>query len=383
MTLLDWSIIFGIVLFASWGFRQGAVIGVSSLLGFVGGTWVGTNVAGQLLARGNDSPYTPLFALAAALVVGGVIAELTLAIGYKMRVRFTSRNARRVDGTVGAVLLATFAIGLVWVGAAAITQSRADKDLRKSIQTSAVVKQLNAVLPPSTGLLDALARIDPVPQINGPAPNVPAPDSAIARDPDVQLAAQSTVRVLGTACGYGVEGSGWVAAAGIIVTNAHVVAGEADTSVQLLGEGNEFRAQVIWFDSRNDLAILVAPGIQARPLKLIEDAKRGTSASIIGYPLNGPLDLQPARIGGTSTVISDDIYGAGPITRRMTTFRGLVRHGNSGGPIVDADGNVRSTVFAAKSDSDNSRGYGVPGKQIQQALNQADPARTVSTGTCT
>jgi S1-C subfamily serine protease len=383
MTLLDWSIIFGIVLFASWGFRQGAVIGVSSLLGFVGGTWVGTNVAGQLLARGNDSPYTPLFALAAALVVGGVIAELTLAIGYKLRVRFTSRSARRVDGTVGAVLLATFAIGIVWVGAAAITQSRANKEFRKSIQASAVVKELNSVLPPSTGLLDALARIDPVPQINGPAPNVPAPDSAIARDPDVQQAAQSTVRVLGTACGYGVEGSGWVAGAGIIVTNAHVVAGEADTSVQTIGQGNQFRAQVIWFDARNDLAILAAPGILARPLTLVTDTPRGTSAAIIGYPLNGPLDIQPARIGGTSTVISDDIYGAGPITRRMTTFRGLVRHGNSGGPIVDADGNVRSTVFAAKSDSDNSRGYGVPGKQIREALDQADPSRTVSTGTCT
>lgn len=382
MTILDWSIVLAIILFASWGFRQGAVIGVSSMLGFLGGTLVGVNLAGWLLQRGNDSPYTPLFALAAALLVGGIIAEITMAIGYRLRVRFTSRNARRVDGTVGAALLAAFAIGIVWVGAAALTQSRTDKKLRETIRASAVIGQINAALPPTGGILDALARIDPVPQINGPSPNVSAPDSAIARDPEVQQATQSTVRVLGTACGYGVEGSGWVARNGVIVTNAHVIAGQSDTTVQLQGRGANFRSTVLFFDARNDLAILYAPGLIARPLELVTKTDKGTSAAIVGYPLNGPLDIQPARIGATSTVLSDDIYGAGPITRRMTSFRGWVRHGNSGGPVIDEQGRVRTTVFAAKSDSDNKRGYGVPGEQIQEALSQIDPSRTVGTGPC-
>lgn len=383
MSLLDWTIILGVVVFAAWGFRQGAVIGISSLIGFIGGTLVGVNVAGRLLESGNDSPYTPLLALAVALLVGGILAEVSLLIGYRLRIKFTSLGARRVDGAVGAVLLAAFAIGIVWVGAAAITQSRANKELRREIRTSAVVKQLNAVLPPSTGVLDALSRIDPVPQINGPAPNVSAPDSAVARDPDVQRAAQSTVRILGTACGYGIEGSGWVASNGIVVTNAHVVAGELDTSVQSLGTGPQLSAQAIWFDAKNDLAILYVPGLTAPPLQLITETEKGTSGAVIGYPLNGPLDIQPARIGATSTVVSDDIYGGGPITRRMTTFRGMVRHGNSGGPIVDEAGRVRTTVFAAKSDSDNTRGYGVPGPQIAEALGQADINRPVTTGGCT
>lgn len=382
MTLLDWSILFGVILFASWGFRQGAVIGVSSMLGFLGGTLVGVNLAGMLLERGNDSPYTPLFALAAALLVGGIIAEITMAIGYRLRVRFTSRNARRVDGAVGAILLALFAIGIVWVGAAALTQSRADKKLRQTIRESIVVKQINAALPPTGGILDALARIDPVPQINGPSPNVTAPDSEVARDPDVQRATKSTVRVLGTACGYGVEGSGWVASQGIVVTNAHVVAGQRDTTVQLQGQGSQISAVTLHFDARNDLAILYAPGLIAQPLPLLTETEKGTSGAIVGYPLNGPLDIQPARFGATSTVLSDDIYGSGPITRRMTSFRGWVRHGNSGGPIVDEQGRVRSTVFAAKSDSDNRRGYGVPGEQIAEALAQIDSSRTVSTGGC-
>jgi S1-C subfamily serine protease len=381
MTVLDWSIIVGVLVFAIWGFRQGAVIGISSLIGFLGGTLVGVNLAGKLLQSGDDSAYTPLLALAAALLVGGLLAEVALLIGYRLRVHFTSLTARRIDGALGAVLLAAFGIGVVWVGAAAITQSRANKQLREEIRASAVVKEINAILPPSSGILDALSRIDPVPQINGPAPNVAAPDSAVARDPDVQRAARSTVRVTGSACGYGIEGSGWVAAGGLVVTNAHVVAGENDTAVQLEGFGPRLRAEVVAYDPRNDLAILYAPTLSATPLELVQDTEKGTSGAIIGYPLDGPLDIQPARIGATSTVLSDDIYGS-PVTRRMTTFRGEVRHGNSGGPIVDEDGRVRTTVFAAKSDSDDSRGYGVPGKQIAEALAGVDVNRPVSTGAC-
>lgn len=383
MSLLDWSIIAGIIAMAVWGFRQGAVIGVSSLIGFIGGTLVGVNLAGKLLENGNDSPYTPLLALAAALLVGGLLAESALFIGYKVRVRFTSRGARRVDGVIGALLLGVFAVGVVWVSAAAITQSRANVELRRELRTSSVIKQINALLPPSNGVLSVLARIDPVPQINGPAPNVAAPDPTIVQDPDVVRAAQSTVRVIGTACGYGIEGSGWVAAGEIVVTNAHVVAGEQDTTVEPLGSGARLTARVVGFDPRNDLAILHVPGLTQAPLQLVVNTEKGTPGAIVGYPLNGPLNIQAARIGSTSTVISDDIYGGRPVTRRMTTFRGVVRHGNSGGPIVDADGRVRTTVFAAKSDSDNSRGYGVPGEQIAEALSQVNPAHQLSTGPCT
>jgi S1-C subfamily serine protease len=382
MTILDWSIVFFVTALAVWGFNQGAVIGVSSVLGFLGGIWIGTHLASTLLEKGNASPYTPLFALAAALIVGGVIAEITLLVGFKVRVLFTSRAARRIDGAVGAALLASFALGIVWVGSAAIAQSHANSKLRMSVRQSAVVKQLNAVMPPSGGLLAALSRIDPVPSINGPAPNVPAPDSAIAREPAVQQAARSTVRVLGTACGYGIEGTGWVAGNGIIVTNAHVVAGENDTTVQLLGNGPPIDATAVWFDPKNDLAILSAPGLIAPALELVPKSQKGTSAAIVGYPENGPLDIEPARLGATTTVISENIYGSGPITRRMTSFRGFVRHGNSGGPIVDAQGRVRSTVFASKSDSDNKRGYGVPGEQILEALGSVNPAQAVRTGGC-
>ena len=79
----------------------------------------------------------------------------------------------------------------------------------------------------------------------------------------MRAAGQSVVRVLGTACGLGVQGSGWVAADGVVVTNAHVVAGQDDTSVQVGGQGERLDAQAIHFDVRNDLAVLRVPGSRA------------------------------------------------------------------------------------------------------------------------
>lgn len=383
MSIADLIIIAFVVILGAWGFRQGAVLGVSSLAGFLGGVYVGTRLANNLLEGGNASPYAPLFALAAALVFGAVVAEISVALGFRFRVKFTSHTARRIDGTLGAVLLGTFALMIVWVGAAALNQSKVSGGLRTNVRRSAVVKELNAVLPPSGPFLSAISRIDPVPSISGPSTNVAAPDPGTASDPDVRRAAMSTVRVLGTACGYGVEGSGWVAAPGVIVTNAHVVAGQADTTVQVAGSGTAFPATTVWFDPRNDLALLAAPAVTVSPLALTASTDKGTPAAIVGYPLNGGLMISSVRIGGTQNAISDDIYGNGPITRAMTSFRGLVRQGNSGGPLIDSDGRVRSTVFASQSGSDNRRGYGVPGAVIADAISQVNTGVPVSTGACT
>lgn len=383
MTLLDWLIVLFVVALAVRGFRNGAVIGGSSLVGLLGGIWLGTHLAGKLLEGGSASPYAPLFALAAALIVGVVIGELTLALGFKLRMRFTSHIARRIDGVLGAVLLGSFALGIVWAGSAAIMQSRSGGTLRDGFRRSAVVHRLNAIAPPTGGLLNVLARIDPLRQVKGPSTNVPAPDSQIVFDPDVRVAAASTVRISGTACGYGVEGSGWVAGAGLVVTNAHVVAGETDTTVQSGGAGPSIAATTVWFDPRNDLALLSAPSLRAPSLRLeTTAAEKGLSAAIIGYPLNGPLDIEPARLGVTQYAITDDIYGGGPITRPMTSFRGLVRHGNSGGPLVDESGYVRSTVFASQVGSGDGRGYGVPGTVIREALDSVNTSVAVSTGAC-
>jgi S1-C subfamily serine protease len=233
-------------------------------------------------------------------------------------------------------------------------------------------------LPPSGPILNALNRVDPRRSVSGPPASVGPPDAAIARDQDVIGAGASVVKILGTACGLGVEGSGWAAAPGLIVTNAHVVAGSDDTTVTTRG-GVEADANAVHYEPRNDLAILSTPlGLPA--LSLASSPRPGEPGAVLGYPENGPLTITPARFGSTQTVISQDSYGRGPLRRRMSSMRGDVRSGNSGGPLVDAAGRVMATVFAATT-SGPAGGYGVPDGVVRRAL--AGAGGPVDTGPCT
>jgi S1-C subfamily serine protease len=280
----------------------------------------------------------------------------------------------------GSLLVACLGLFLVWIGGAVALQTPGARELREPIQRSAILKELNTVLPPSGAILKALARFDPFPTIRGPSANVPPPDARIARDPEVAAAGRSVVRVLGTACGLGVQGSGWVAGDGLIVTNAHVVAGQDDTTVQVRGEGPNVDAEAVWYDPENDLAILRAPDAAGAPaLRMNVNAEPGTSAAVLGFPDDGPYDVQPGRLGATSTVISQDAYGRGPVQRAITAVRGLVRHGNSGGPVVDGNGRVVTTIFAAAT-SRRRTGYGVPDSIVRRALGRL--RGPVDTGPC-
>ena len=203
--------------------------------------------------------------------------------------------------------------------------------------------------------------------MDGPEARVPPPDEGIARDPEVRAAGASVVRVLGTACGLGVAGSGWVGEAGVVVTNAHVVAGQDDTTVTTQ-DGTELDATAIHYEPRNDLALLSVDGLSAPPLPIAQVTAKGTEGAVLGYPENGPFAIAPARLGETGEVISQDSYGNGPITRLMTPFRAEVRDGNSGGPVVGADGEVLTTVFAAAVGGKPDGALGVPNQVVEQAL---------------
>ena len=194
----------------------------------------------------------------------------------------------------------------------------------------------------------------------------------------MQAAGGSVVRVLGTACGLGVEGSGWVVAPGLVVTNAHVVAGEDDTTVTTRG-GASFDATAVHYDTDNDLAILRTRPT-CRPFRSPRAPSRGQSAAVLGYPDNGPFAIAPARFGETRDVISEDSYGRGPIRRSISSLRGAVRSGNSGGPIVDAQGRVLGTVFAATTYG-KPGGFAIPDEMVQAALGQV--GAEVDTGPCT
>ncbi len=274
-----------------------------------------------------------------------------------------------VDGIGGALLLAALALLVAWgFGAVALHTGDAEgRELRAAVQQSAILGALNGLLPPSGPLLNVLRRVDPTPTVRGPDADVATPDTAAANDPEVRAAGASTVRVLGTACGLGVAGSGWVAQPGIVVTNAHVVAGEDDTSV-ITSAGDELEAVPVHYEPRNDLAVLAVAGLGPAPLELASRAPKGEDAAVIGYPENGPLTFTPARLGRTGTVTSQDSYGRGPVQRRITPFRADVRSGNSGGPVVNDGGRVVATVFGASTGDGPQNGLGVPNREVARAL---------------
>ena len=365
---------------AFWGYTQGLIVGALSLAGFAGGAVLGARVAPLLLDEGAKSPYAPLVTLICAAVIGGIFASGLEVLGFQLRRRI-GRRAGVLDGVGGAVLLTCLGLGITWIAGAVALHTPGARELRRDVQESKILQRLNAALPPSGPILNALARFDPLPEITGPTPDVKPPDSKVARDPQVQAASDSVVRVLGTACGLGVQGSGWIAGDGVVVTNAHVVAGQDDTTVQLEGTGPEHDADVVWFDVTNDIAILRSSGIAGAPaLSMDVGADEGTSTAILGFPENGSYDVQPGRLGPTVTAQTQDAYGRGPVQRRITTLRGLVRHGNSGGPVVDGHGHVVTTVFASAASGSAKEGYGVPDTLVRTALDKAQGP--VDTGPC-
>ena len=380
MTGLDWVILGIVLLLALIGWAQGFVTGVLAFVGFAVGAWIGTRIGPLLLSDGSRSPYAPLFGLLGAVIAGGLLAAGFEGVGSRLRRAIGAvPGVTAVDGLLGAAFSACVGLGIVWLLGAFALQN-GSLNLRDEVQRSTILSRLNDALPPSGGLLNELARFDPLPRVPGPEVRVDPPREGSTRRSTVRDARAAVVRILGSACGLGVEGSGWVVGPELVVTNAHVVAGQDDTRVLERGNQPGRRARAVYFDPRNDLAVLRVDGLDAPALPLAESVRSGTSGAILGFPLNGPYDVRPGRVGPTRTVFSQDAYGNGPVRRRMTALRGIVRSGNSGGPMVDTRGRVVTTIFAATTRGPRG-GYGVPNSVVRSALADAG-SQEVSTGPC-
>jgi S1-C subfamily serine protease len=376
VTAIDWFALAVVAVAALLGLRKGLVAGALAAGGVVAGAVIGSRLAPALLSGDGTSAYTPLVALAGAALGALLLETIGTFAGGALRKSLRLSPLAPVDAFGGLVLGAAAGLAVVWIVGAVALHVPGRPDLRGAVQRSAVLARLNHVVPPAR-LLDAIQRVDPFPAIVGPAGPTEPPDPATLRRAGVREAAPSVVRVLGTACGLGVSGSGWVAAPDLVVTAAHVIAGQRDTTIEHPGSGSRLRATAVAYDVRNDVAVLRVDRLRGRPLPL-SAAGSGEAVAILGYPENGPFTAVAGRLGRTATVISQDAYGDGPVRRAVTALSGDVRHGNSGGPAVDADGGVTTTVFAARVGSDG--GFGVPNEVVRAAL--ADAGERVSTGPC-
>ncbi|MEO5576475.1 MAG: MarP family serine protease [Gaiellaceae bacterium] len=377
MTTVDWIAAGVIALAALSGLRRGLVGGVLALAGIAAGAYFGAKLAPQFFS-GGESPYTPLIALGGAVVLGAFFQTGAAMAGKAIRTTlFALPPLRFLDSLGGLVLGAAAGVAIVWVAGAVALHTPGQRQLREEVQRSRILGEINERVPPSR-LLDAIARVDPFLAIPGPEPRVAPPNPALLASPGVQAARDSVFRVTGSACGLGVSGSSWAATPNLVVTNAHVVAGMKDPRVDR-NDGEYRDAIVVAFDPRDDIAVLRVAGLGAKPLESVAPVA-GQSVAILGFPESGPFSAAAGRIGQTSVVVTEDAYNRGPVRRLITTLRGEVRHGNSGGPAVDIRGRVHTTIFASRVGVEG-QGYGVPTELVREELAAAG-ARAVSTGPC-
>ena len=183
MTQLDWIIVAFATLLAFFGFRQGFIVGVLSFAGFVIGAFLGTRLGPLLLPQGSASPYAPAFGLVGALLAGAILASGLEGIGFMLRRTLALPGIGLLDGVLGAAFGGALGLGIIWIVAAVAAQAPGQSQLRADIQRSAILRGLNEILPPSGSILNALARLDPIPSVTGPSPGVAPPEPRIENDP--------------------------------------------------------------------------------------------------------------------------------------------------------------------------------------------------------
>ena len=389
MNLLDWLLVALVLAYALSGYWQGFVTGAFATGGLLVGGLFGVWLAPMALGDATPSLLVSLGALFIVILSASFGQALLQFTGAKIRDRITWQPIRALDALGGAALSAAAVLLVAWALGVAVSGTRI-ATITPMVRSSAVLKEVDNVLPQSAGgVLQAFNDVvgtsffprylepfapERIVEV-GPGPR------RLLRDPDVADAADSVLKIHGTnECGNGIEGSGFLYAGNRLMTNAHVVAGVDDPEV-LLGEGS-VPAEVVYYNPDIDVAVLALDSGATPHLTFDREAEAQAPVAILGYPQDGPYDVQPGRIRAEQRLRSPNIYNRGTVIREVYSLRGLVRPGNSGGPIVSSAGDVVGVVFAA-SVTDDETGYALTADQVSQSAatgitNDAE----VSTGDC-
>ncbi|WP_182525434.1 MarP family serine protease [Nocardioides dongkuii] len=390
MNLLDWLLVALVLAYALSGYWQGFITGAFATAGLLLGGLFGVWLAPTALGEAAPSLWVSLGALFIVILAASLGQALFQYVGARLRSRITWQPIRALDAVGGAALSAVAVLLVAWALGVAVSGSRIGQ-VTPLVRESQVLAKVNGVLPaaaPSVlGAFNDVVGTGFFPRYLEPfAPErivevAPGDQRLLGRAPVV--AAQESVLKVRAAnrCGRGVEGTGFLYAQDRLMTNAHVVAGVDDPEV-ILGDV-AVPATVVLYDSQLDLAVLALDSGDRPVLDLDEGAGAKDPVVILGYPQDGPYDAQAGRIRAEQRLRSPDIYGDGSVIREVYSLRGLVRPGNSGGPIVERDGDVVGVVFAA-SVTDQETGYALTASQVgATAADGVTRQGEVSTGDCT
>jgi S1-C subfamily serine protease len=386
---LDWCLLALVLAYALSGYWQGFITGAFATLGLLLGGTIGVWASPKLLGDANPSVWVSLGALFIVIVAASIGQGLLQYVGAKVRDRISWRPVRALDACGGAILSAGAVLVVAWALGVAISGTHLGT-ITSAVRSSAILSEVDSVMPGSAS--KALDRFNNVvgtsffPRYLEPfAPERivevgPGPE-LLKSDPDVISAEKSVYKVRGAnSCGRGVEGTGFLIAPGYLMTNAHVVAGVSKPNVSV--GSHEEPGKVVLYDPGVDIAVIAFDSGSAKALAFSGTAKAGEGVAILGYPEDGPFDIEAGRIRSQQRLRSPDIYGTGTVIRDVYSLRGLIRPGNSGGPIVDSAGKVVGVVFAA-SVTDASTGYALTSSQVSQLAKDGVQRTTrVSTGNC-
>lgn len=394
MTFFDAVLLLVVAAFAVGGWQRGFFVGFGGLAGFVVGFWLGRESTPLILdwvtAQTELTDTAKLiWSIALPLGLGFIVSSAGGYLGWLVRRRLLAGGRTFFDSFAGA-LTSIVACGLVIWLAAGFVRTTSSITGNSLVAQSQVVAGLDRLIPVPSGravgtVAQAFSEFG-FPQVfSGQAEDIravgePSDDMvAVGRD-----AEESVVRVVSSTpqCGQGTAGTGWVLDDGLVVTNAHVVAGSDGIAVQAGGIGEPYDAEVVAFDPDTDVAVLRAPRLGAPALRTGNELGVGDDSVIVGFPGNGPFTISPSRVRDTVNARGLNIYNDDTVTREVYSLRAVVREGNSGGPLLDANGHAVGLVFA-RSASDADTGYALTLDEIapilEQARAEADP---VPTGRC-
>ncbi|MGP3951468.1 MarP family serine protease [Streptomyces sp. 7N604] len=382
MNVLDILLLLAAVWFAIVGYRQGFVVGILSVIGFIGGGLVAVYLLPVIWDQVTDEATPGTGAAVAAVVVVIVCASVgqafTTHLGNKLRRYITWSPARALDATGGALVNVVAMLLVAWLIGSALAGTSLPT-LGKEVRDSKVLLGVSRVVPESANTwfadFSSVLAQNGFPQVfspfsNEPITSVPAPDPRLATSPVADRAQRSIVKVVGTApgCAKVLEGTGFVFAPNRVMTNAHVVGGVDEPTVQIGGEGRLYDARVVVYDWERDIAVLDVPSLRAPALRFTEgDARSSDSAIVAGFPENGAFDVRAARIRGRIQANGPDIYHRGTVSRDVYSLYATVRQGNSGGPLLTPDGRVYGVVFA-KSLDDANTGYALTADEVREDI---------------
>ena len=389
MHLLDGVIVVFALIAALRGWRVGATSQLLGAIGFLAGLAIGAALVLVLEPHINGTTSKLVVAVVLLIVPPVLVADGARRLGRSLWHALRKVRLGTIDAAAGAVIGATRTVLVFWLLASVFINSSLPS-VSSTIDNSVIIAKVQQVMPP---LPDELATVERYLSTSG-FPQVLAnvvPESVapvtVAGSPElrsaVASAGPSTVRVLGEGCGDIKEGTGFVVANGLVVTNAHVVAGINTLSVTAPNEP-PISATIISFDPDLDLAVLRPESALASPPLTVDPGfvTRGVTASVLGYPEDGPFDAQPAGIIARFDAQGRNIYDTGLTNRTVYELQANIRPGNSGGPLVAANGEVIGVVFS-RSTTQASVGYALASPAVLSEIQRASPNQPpVGSGAC-